>query len=146
MAVSILYLRSHWLLNGPPRHLLSWGPKPLGAQGAQGGPREPKGRYFFKKNTKIMQFCICGLQKCEKKVEIEGAGPPWRDSHRNSAPGPSPQVPKFNGATATHLVTKRCDLGSLGVPGRASTPLGSWPKAKGAVGDHSIRIVLTDTT
>ena len=25
---------------------------------------------------------------------------------------------------ATHLVAKRCDLGSLGVPGRASTPLG----------------------
>ena len=24
---------------------------------------------------------------------------------------------------ATHLVAKRCDLGSLGVPGRASTPL-----------------------
>ena len=24
MAVSILYLRSQWLLNGPPRHLLPW--------------------------------------------------------------------------------------------------------------------------
>merc|ERR1712091_692287 len=34
VAVSILYLRSQWLLNGPPRHLLSWGPKPLGGQGA----------------------------------------------------------------------------------------------------------------
>ena len=27
-----------------------------------------------------------------------------------------------NGWMATHLVTKRCDLGSLGVPGPASTP------------------------
>merc|ERR1711965_1255087 len=43
MAVSILYLRSHWLLNGPPRHLLSWGPKPLGAQGAPWGPMGPHG-------------------------------------------------------------------------------------------------------
>ena len=39
MAVSILYLRSQWLLNGPPRHLLPWariprvcwlGPEPQG--------------------------------------------------------------------------------------------------------------------
>ena len=32
-----------------------------------------------------------------------------------------------NGWMATHLVTKRCDLGSLGVPGPASTPLGPGP-------------------
>ena len=71
-------------------------------------------------------------KKSKKKVEIEGAGPPWRDSQRNSAPGPGPQVP--NGATATHLVTKKCDLGSLGVPGPASTPLGPGPENKGHQG------------
>ena len=35
-------------------------------------------------------------------------------------PDPGFKIP--NGGMATHLVAKRCDLGSLGVPGPASTP------------------------
>ena len=54
------------------------------------------------------------------KVEIEGVGPIWRDPRRNSIQKAVPGVPY--GGMATHLVTKRCDLGSLGVPGPASTP------------------------
>ena len=51
MAVSILYLRSQWLLNGPPRHLLSWGPRgPKGAHGGAGRARNPKG-------PQITPFC-----------------------------------------------------------------------------------------
>ena len=34
---------------------------------------------------------------------------------------------------ATHLVAKRCDLGSLGVPGPASTPLGRRGRATGSM-------------
>ena len=51
---------------------------------------------------------------------IQAPGPPRRDPGRNSAPDPGFKVP--NGGMATHLVAKRCDLGSLGVPGPASTP------------------------
>ena len=42
-----------------------------------------------------------------------------------------------NGWMATHLVTKRCDLGSLGVPGPASTPgdaAGLGPRIRGKSG------------
>ena len=55
-----------------------------------------------------------------KKVGIWAPGPPRRDPGRNSEPDAGFKVQ--NGATATHLVAKRCDLGSLGVPGPASTP------------------------
>ena len=58
----------------------------------------------------------------EKKVGIQAPGTPRRDPGRNSVPDPGFKVP--NGGMATHLVTKRCDLGSLGVPGLASTPWG----------------------
>ena len=61
----------------------------------------------------------------KKKVEIEGSGPIWRDPRRNSVQKAVPGVPY--GGMATHLVTKRCDFGSLGVPGPASTPLGPGP-------------------
>ena len=47
--------------------------------------------------------------------------PIWRDPRRNSAHKPAKNVQ--NGWLATRLVT-RCDFGSLGVPGPASTPLG----------------------
>ena len=60
-----------------------------------------------------------------KKVEIEGVGPIWRDPRRNSVQKAVPGVPY--GWMVTHLVTKRCDFGSLGVPGPASTPLGPGP-------------------
>ena len=67
----------------------------------------------------------------EKKVGIWAPGPPRRDPGRNSEPDPGFKVP--NGATATHLVTKRCDLGSLGVPGPASTPLGRRGRATSSI-------------
>ena len=50
-------------------------------------------------------------------------GPIWQVPERNSVQKAVPGVPY--GGMATHLVPKRCDLGSLGVAGRASTPLGS---------------------
>ena len=67
----------------------------------------------------------------EQKVGIQALGPPRRDPGQNSVPDPGVKVP--NGATATHLVAKRCDLGSLGVPGPASTSLGP-PSLAGLLG------------
>ena len=64
----------------------------------------------------------CWSKNGPKKVEFEGVGPIWRDPRRNLASNPGTDVQ--NGWMATQLVTKRCDLGSLGVPGPASTPLG----------------------
>ena len=46
-------------------------------------------------------------------------------------PDPGFKIP--NGATATHLVTKRCDLGSLGVPSPASTSLGRRGRATSSI-------------
>ena len=66
------------------------------------------------------------VNKWSNKVEIEGAGPPWRDPRQNSAYNRAANVQ--NGWMATQLVTKRYDLGSLGVPGSASTPLGPGPQ------------------
>ena len=60
-----------------------------------------------------------------KNVEIEGVGPIWQDPRQNSAYNRAANVQ--NGWMASQLVTKRCDLGSLGVPGPASTPLGPRP-------------------
>ena len=57
---------------------------------------------------------------------IQAPGHPRRDPGRNSASDPGFHVPK--GGMATHLVAKRCDLGSLGVPGPASTPCGRRAK------------------
>ena len=74
---------------------------------------------------------IFGSKIGEKKVGIWAPGPPRRDPGRNSEPDPGFKVP--NGATATHLVTKRCDLGSLGVPGPASTPLGRRGRATSSI-------------
>ena len=66
----------------------------------------------------------------EKKVEIEGVGLSRRDPRRNSVQDAGPDVE--NGGMATHLVTKRCDLGSVGVPAPARTPLGFKPGCPGA--------------
>ena len=66
----------------------------------------------------------------EKKVEIEGVGLSRRDPRRNSVQDAGPDVE--NGGMATHLVTKRCDLGSVGVPALARTPLGLKPGYPGA--------------
>ena len=68
----------------------------------------------------------------EKKVEIEGVGPIWRDPRRNSVE--SGLNIMQNGWMATHLVTKRCDFGSLGVPGPASTPKPNQPGPQGPQG------------
>ena len=65
---------------------------------------------------------ILGPKMVKKKVEIEGAGPPRLDPQRNSVPGPASDVK--NGGMATHLVTNLGDLGSVGVPALARTPLG----------------------
>ena len=58
----------------------------------------------------------------EKKVEIEGAGLSRRDPARNSVSGGGVDVE--NGGMATHLVPNWGDLGSVGVPAPARTPLG----------------------
>ena len=63
-------------------------------------------------SPKIAFFNIFGSKNGKKKVEIEGVGPIWRDPRRNSVQKAVPGVPY--GGMATHLVTKRCDFGSLG--------------------------------
>ena len=74
---------------------------------------------------------IFGSKMGQKKVGTWAPGPTWRDPGRNPEPDPGFKVP--NGATATHLVTKRCDLASLGVPGPASTPLGRRGRATSSI-------------
>ena len=59
-------------------------------------------------------------------------GPVWRDPRRNSANFPAWIVQ--SGWMATQLVTKRCDLGSLRVPGPASTPFESRDRGWGKWG------------
>ena len=123
----------------------------LGPQGAQGAPRGSLGApgapwailgpwgpesiaigaNNFKTLPENRLFGIFGSKISEEKVGIQAPGPPRRDPGRNSVSDPGFKVP--NGATATHLVTKRCDLGSLGVPGPASTPLGRRGRATGSM-------------
>ena len=98
-----------------------WGP------GAQGGPRGPWEKPLkayrqrkFENLPEMLILAFFGSKMGEKKVGIQAPGPPRRDPGRNSVPDPGFKVP--NGGMATHLVAKRCDLGSLGVPGPASTP------------------------
>ena len=77
-------------------------------------------RNLFETVSKNRTFHENLVQKCEKRVEIEGVGPIWRDPPRNSA--------EFccniaqNGWMATHLVTKRCDFGLLGFRARLAHP------------------------
>ena len=84
-----------------------------------GGTIALQGQNMSQKTATLVIFCAFLGQK---KVEFEGVGPIWRDARRNSASNPASDVQ--NGWMATRLVPKRCDLGSLGVPGPASTPLG----------------------
>ena len=77
-------------------------------------------RIFSKPSQKMRFWAFLGSKMVQKKVEFEGVGPIWRDPRRNSVQKAVPGVPY--GGMATHLVTKRCDFGSLGVPGPASTP------------------------
>ena len=75
------------------------------------------GAKYVTQNCNFAAFCaFLG----HKQVEFEGVGSIWRDARRNSASNPASDMQ--NGWMATRLVPKRCDLGSLGVPGRASTP------------------------
>ena len=65
--------------------------------------------------------------KWVKKVGMQTPGPPQRDPGRNSTSDPVFQVQ--NGGMAIHLVTKRCDLESLGVPGPGPAHP-SWARAR----------------
>ena len=74
----------------------------------------------FENLPKFNILAFLGSKIGLKKVVMQALGPPQRDPGRNSASDPGLHVP--NGGIATHLVAKRCDLGSLGVLGPASTP------------------------
>ena len=105
---------------------MCFGP-PRAAQGPQGGVFAnpccsnctiPRRGVFPHHKSRF--FAFVGPQMVKQKVEIEGVGPIWRDARRISA------VDGFNimqnGWMATHLVKTKCDFGSLGVLGPASTP------------------------
>ena len=105
-----------------------WAQKPVfELPNPRDGPGVPRRGVFFPPEMRFgAQKPVPGPKKVEKKVEIEGAGPPQRDPQRNSAPGGGHQVK--NGGMATHLVTNLGDLGSVGVPAPARTPWegGGW--------------------
>ena len=123
---------------GPP--WAPWGgPRgPLGPPWAPWGPLGPwekplkayRPRKFENLSENIL-FGIFGSKMGQKKVWIQAPGPPRRDPGRNSASDPGLQVP--NGGMAIHLVAKMCDLGYLGVPGPASTPLGRRGRATSSI-------------
>ena len=71
-------------------------------------------------STKKCTCSIVGPNVCQQKNEIEGVGPIWRDLQQHSASNPASDVQ--NGGMATHLLNFLCGLGSVGVPGLASTP------------------------
>ena len=96
------------------------------------GRRFSQGHFCFWSTNVFLETvstsCICSGKTGPKKWgnnEITGNGPKWRDPQRNSAPAGLDFVQ--NGWMVTQLVTKMCDLGSLGVPGLASTHLGPGP-------------------
>ena len=91
-----------------------WGPKP---DWAEGSPENPFSEIEFSAENSNW-----GSKIVEKKVEIEGAGLSRRDPARNSVSGGGVDVE--NGEMATHLVPNWGDLGSVGVPAPARTPLG----------------------
>ena len=75
------------------------------------------GAFFSCQKTTFFDFWS---KNGQKKVEIEGVRPIWRDPQRNSVQNPASDVQ--NGGMATHLVKKMSDIGSDWVPGLASTP------------------------
>ena len=121
----------HYMAHGCGHQIYRiWGPVgsdggplgPLGLRGPHGNPNPMLWvQYKFENLPKICIWAFLGSKMGEQKVGIQDPGPPRRDSGRNSASNPGPNVK--NGRMATPLVTKRCDLGYLGVPGPASTPL-----------------------
>ena len=88
--------------------------------GQPAGQRQKNIENMSKNQTVVYFWSVFVSKKGRKKIEIEGVGPIWRGPRRNSAELPAGIMQ--NGWMATQLVTKRCDLGSLGVPGPASTP------------------------
>ena len=97
---------------------------PLGPYGLDLAPNPPgqlqrssQGRFF---PARKRLFGVFGTKNGQKKVEIEGVRPIWRDPQRNSVQNPASDVQ--NGGMATHLVKKMSDIGSDWVPGLASTP------------------------
>ena len=97
--------------------------EPRGPKGPLGPPASPNplicAQHKFERLPKISIWAFCGFKMDEQKVGIHGLGPPRRDLGRNSAQDPGLPVP--NGGMATYLVAKKCDLGSLGFRGIAST-------------------------
>ena len=135
-----------WALHGAellPKGV-TWAPwAPMGRiclQALQGVCCVPRRGVFSCKKTTFLDFWS---KNCQKKVEIEGGRPIWRDPQRNSVQNPASDVQ--NGGMATHFKPNWCHFGSLGVPAPASTPFGSWPKTKGAVEDHLVTTVSAGT-
>ena len=107
----------------------------LPPQGAKHGPLGPLWGGFASKPSRATAAFLAGAffscQKTtfldfwskngQKKVEIEGVRPIWRDPQRNSVQNPASVVQ--NGRMATHFKPNWCHFGSLGVPAPASTPL-----------------------
>ena len=116
-------LESPWALRGPGEAL---GPPraraPMGwicLQALRGNCGVPRRGVFFPARKRL--FFIFDPKSGQKKVEIEGVRPIWRDPQRNSASNPASDVQ--NGGMATHFKPNWCHFGSLGVPAPASTPL-----------------------
>ena len=108
-------------LKGPQGPLRApWGPQGAGISKPRcSGAALPRRGVFFRPKIDLCQ------KACQKgnKNESEGAEPPWRDPRRNSVQNGGGNAK--NDHTATRLGPKRLLGGSLGVPGPASTPLGS---------------------
>ena len=102
------------------RHMGPLGP-PIGwicLQALQGNCSVPRRGVFFLPENDF--FGVFDPKKGQKKVEIEGVRPIWRDPQRNYASNALLDVQ--NGGMATHLVKKMSDIGSDWDPGLASTP------------------------
>ena len=104
-------------MQNSPKYSPQGPPRPWGTILGQPGRFS---KIFSKPSQKMRFLAFWGSKLTQKNVEIEGVGPIWRVPERNSVQKAVPGVPY--GGMATHLVPKRCDLGSLGVPGPASTP------------------------
>ena len=103
-------------------HGAPWGPLgPLGPHGAHGAPSSPVVvRRNFEKFTKFCIFPFLGSKMGQKKVEIEGVGPPWRDPRRNSAQNGGGNVKNYQ--MATRLRPKRLLGGPLGFRAQLAHP------------------------
>ena len=85
------------------------------------GPRGP-GHFAERLSQKIAflaQNLDLGFTECVNKLRLRGVHPAWTPVNNSVEFGFNIAQ---NGWMATQLVTKKCDFGSLGVPGPASTP------------------------